>query len=226
MMAGRSIFRDFWLEERGARHGVVMVLFKTAFTYLEIWGRNRWAPQQEGSLGVYEAQILPSAHAGSPPCHLQVGRALGRRPVLTAPPTARRRWRSRPQPPKPEATRVQLPYRRTQEHSEETQKASYKRPPCPAGCRPACPIVGFSVPSFLPVMCLNLRIQAHRLWQRNLNILNRGNSMERIPRWSDNKFLLKTRHHSSPPLSSVSVSDWALGIPCLQLDRVWVSEWH
>jgi hypothetical protein len=46
MLAERSIFRDFWLEERGAGHGVVMVVFKTAFPIFGKLGVKQVGPTE------------------------------------------------------------------------------------------------------------------------------------------------------------------------------------
>jgi hypothetical protein len=84
MLAGRSIFRDFWLEERGAGHGIVMLVLRLLSHIWKFGGKTGGPHSRKSAWSVHEPQILPSAHARSPPCHLQVGRELGRRPVLTA----------------------------------------------------------------------------------------------------------------------------------------------
>jgi hypothetical protein len=47
-----NIFTDFWLEERGAGHGVVMVVFKTAFHILGKLGVREEGPTEGRQPGV------------------------------------------------------------------------------------------------------------------------------------------------------------------------------
>jgi hypothetical protein len=68
MLAGRSIFRDFWLEERGAGHGVVMVVFKTAFHIFGKLGAKQVSPTAGRQPGVcmkhrsYHLHMLAHLH--------------------------------------------------------------------------------------------------------------------------------------------------------------------
>jgi hypothetical protein len=103
--------------------------------------------------GVGWTQILPSPHACSPPGHLQEGSALGTCPVLTAPSHSQKALKVTT----PTAKARGDPGPATLQEDSWTQSVTNCLP-CPAGRCPACPNLGFNVPSFLPVICLNLRI--------------------------------------------------------------------
>jgi hypothetical protein len=153
-------------------------------------------PTEGGSLGWAWTQILPSPHARSPPRRLQVGRALGTRPVLTAPPTARRRQRSRPQPPKSEATPVQLPYRTHRRVVGRRQPLATHCRPSPSGRWPVCPIFSIRVPGVLPVICLSLTFHRATEAVAKKPEQKAGENSQMI---SDRLFSLKTRKTSWKP---------------------------
>jgi hypothetical protein len=88
MRLGRRIFRDFGLEHRSAALGGGGVVLKTAFHIFADQGTKEVDPTggRPPGVGMNTDPTMSTSRLTS--TSSQVGRALGTRPVLTAPPTA------------------------------------------------------------------------------------------------------------------------------------------
>jgi hypothetical protein len=83
MVAGRGIFRDFWLDERGAGLGVVVFGFKSAFHIFGVQGAKEVGPTGGRQPGVSMNRDLTMSTCRLTSTSSQVGRVLDTRRALS-----------------------------------------------------------------------------------------------------------------------------------------------
>jgi hypothetical protein len=199
------------------------VFTRTRLCYLERWGRNSWAKEEEGS--------LPSSHTLISPLHLQLGRVVGMDPVLTAPSHSHKTV-------KVAASTLKVWGNPRNSNPTEGLTNTYW-----GEVKWWLQIASLLLQDTdlhvwsLVLACSESSLQSAwvwhftgrwRLWQNHLNVLNGGESRQRIPRCSPTASFSwrPSQHHSSPPLS-LCIHVWLGSAHAwLQVYSGWGSEWH
>jgi hypothetical protein len=127
-------------------------------TYFESWGETGGHKRMQAVGAVHGPQILPTIATHPHTSRWSTTReSMGDVPCPDTPPIIRRHWRSPLKPPKLEVTSGPAALQEDSPTHRGRRKPLDKLPPS-SGLWPVRPILGFRVPSELPIVCLSLTI--------------------------------------------------------------------